>query len=86
MGDREMLQLLLDHGCPVDECADELTPLHMATMNGHAAVAQRLIDEEAEINKAHDDGGWTMKIRGRLPRRGSPTGAIVIRIWALLER
>lgn len=59
-GDLEMVDILLRRGASVrSHDADGRTPLMLAAMNGHTAVAKRLIDNGANRFEMHSKSGWT---------------------------
>jgi len=57
-GDLEAVKSLIEGGIEVDAKDDDGTPLHYAAMAGNEAVAQYLIDSDANTN-AGNRNGWT---------------------------
>ena len=59
-GDLEMVDLLLRRGASVrSQDAEGRTPLMLAAVHGHSAVAKRLIDNGANRFELHPKSGWT---------------------------
>jgi ankyrin repeat protein len=49
--------MLLDHGVPVDDKAERnITPLHVAAEENHAAVAELLLERGAELEAVQGNG------------------------------
>ena len=52
-----MAQLLVEKGAKVNEATnDGATPLFIAALKGHQAVAQYLVEQGAAVNQADSDG------------------------------
>ena len=56
-GDVDAVNLLLQSGFDCNARNElESTPLHMAVLNGHTAIAEVLLDNGALVNAANQDG------------------------------
>ena len=52
-----MVRALIEAGADVNKAKDDgVTPLYIATCNGHEAVVRALIEAGADVNKAKDNG------------------------------
>lgn len=77
-GEREIANLLLEHGAPTDvEDVEGYTPLQQAILNGHDDVVHLLISQKADVNRMHRDG-FTPLIQAARNRQGLAS-------WLLLE-
>jgi serine/threonine-protein phosphatase 6 regulatory ankyrin repeat subunit B len=58
-----MVRVLLEHKADVDKAkGDGVTPLYIASENGHLDVVRVLLEHKADVNKARDDGGTPLYI------------------------
>ena len=56
-GNREIVELLLDHGVPIDTPFENgMTGLSWASNNGHVSVVKLLLDRGADKRKVDDEG------------------------------
>ena len=49
-GQRDVMEVLLDHGAPIERLVRKETLLHIAAARGHAAVVELLIKRGADVN------------------------------------
>ena len=55
-GDASQVRSLIDHNANVNQCDSiNITPLHLACINGHGEVACMLIDHNADVNQCTND-------------------------------
>jgi len=68
-----LLQLLLDHGAPIDaKTSDGWTPLHSATYWSQAEAMTRLISRGADVNSQTVGGQTPLHLAASSPNGGNP--------------
>jgi ankyrin repeat protein len=61
-GQRQVMEVLLDHGAPIERLFQNETLLHRAAASGHAAVVELLIQRGADVNAVIPQRGRTLQV------------------------